>query len=59
MPVNPSALDSVLADNDLRTAADARPELPMLTDVLAAIAVDAQSAPETYLRETEVPHGGE
>jgi hypothetical protein len=37
----------------------ARPEAPTLDQVLAAIAVDAKAAPETYLRETEVPYGGE
>ena len=37
----------------------ARPEAPSLDQVLSAIAVDAAAAPEVYLRETEVPHGGE
>jgi hypothetical protein len=37
----------------------ARPEAPSLDQVLSAIAVDAKAAPEAYLRETEVPYGGE
>ena len=37
----------------------ARPTPPSLDEVLALIAVDAKSAPEAYLRETEVPYGGE
>ena len=38
---------------------DVRPQTPSLTQVLSVIAVDAAAAPEAYLRETEVPHGGE
>lgn len=41
------------------TSVVARPEAPSLDQVLSAIAVDAAAAPEAYLRETEVPHGGE
>jgi hypothetical protein len=41
------------------TPAVARPELPSLDQALSVIAVDAAIAPEAYLRETEVPHGGE
>ena len=37
----------------------ARPEVPTLDEVLSVIARDAAAAPEAYLRETEVPHGGE
>jgi hypothetical protein len=37
----------------------AQPQAPTLDQTLSAIAVDSKTAPENYLRETEVPHGGE
>ena len=55
MPTNVKELQAAEATNSVV----ARPETPTLDQVLAAIAVDAAAAPESYLRETEVPHGGE
>jgi hypothetical protein len=38
----------------------ARPIDPrVLTKTLAAVRADSQRQPETYLRDTTVPHGGE
>ena len=38
----------------------ARPvDEPSVVEALAEIAADSRSQPETYLRDTVVPHGGE
>ena len=34
-------------------------DLPRVAEALAEIADDSQRSPETYLRDTVVPHGGE
>ena len=54
----PTNLQTIKAP-EAATSVIPRPEAPSLDQVLSAIAVDAAAAPETYLRETEVPHGGE
>lgn len=55
MPTN----TPIVKKPEAATSVVARPETPTLDQVISAIAIDASSAPETYLRETEVPHGGE
>ena len=56
MPLETLVLPSSTSDSATAIAA---PVPVTVEDVLSAIVVDATSAAGEYLRDTEVPHGGE
>lgn len=56
MPLETLVLPSSSSDSAAPIAA---PVPVTVEDVLSAIVVDAASAAGEYLRDTEVPHGGE